>query len=145
MQNLPHDYKVQATAAPAGDVQLASDGLGAISSAPPLEFDGPGDRWSPETLLVASVADCFVLSFRAIARASSLTWVSVECEVTGTLERSEGKARFTKFLVNATLTVPPDSNEERATRLLHKAEESCLITNSLSATTKLKTKVLEAS
>jgi hypothetical protein len=33
----------------------------------PREFDGRGNQWSPESLLAAALADCFVLSFRAVA------------------------------------------------------------------------------
>jgi peroxiredoxin-like protein len=143
MQSLPHHYKVEATAGPEGDVNLLGDDLDAIPSAPPPEFGGPGGRWSPETLLVAAVADCFILSFRAISRASKLVWISLECSVEGTLDRDGGTTKFTRFLVNATLQVPPDTNASRAQRILQKAEESCLITNSLSGPTHLETTVLE--
>jgi len=143
MQSFPHDYTVEAMAAPEGDVSLAGEGLDGIPSAPPPEFGGPGDRWSPETLLVASVADCFILSFRAISRASKLAWISLECSVEGTLDRHEGTTKFTHFLVNATLRVPPATDESRARRILQKAEESCLITNSLSGSTHLEATILE--
>lgn len=137
MQDFPHHYKVAAAATPEGDVRLEADKLETLASAAPQEFGGPGDRWSPETLLVAAVADCFVLSFRAIARASKLSWLSLSCEVEGTLDRSDGATKFTEFRVNATLTVPADVSEQKARRLLEKSEASCLITNSLSATTHL--------
>ena len=145
MRYFPHHYKVAAVAGPDGDVSLLCDGLDAIPSAPPAEFGGPGDKWSPETLLVAAVADCFILSFRAIAGASKLSWISLKCEVEGTLERKDGATKFTEFVVRATLSVPQDTKEERAHRLLEKAEESCLITNSLSGTIHLDAVVLRAS
>ena len=143
MQNFPHHYKVVASAATDGEVSLVGDGLVAIPSLPPVEFGGPGDRWSPETLLVASVADCFILTFRAITKASKFSWNSLKCEVEGILEHSEGKTKFTKFIIHATLSVSPDTNEERAHRLLEKAEESCLITNSLSTTPQLEAVLLK--
>ena len=142
MQSFPHRYKIVAAAGPDGDVSLASDGLDPISSAPPVEFGGSGNRWSPETLLVAAVGDCFVLSFRAIARASELSWMSLKCEVEGILDREDGTTRFTEFAVHAELHIPRDTNEERAHRIMQKAEDSCLITNSLSAKTHLKALVL---
>ena len=142
MQSFPHHYKVVAAAELDGDVSLMGDGLDSIPSAPPVEFGGPGNRWSPETLLVAAVADCFILSFRAIARTSKFPWITLNCEVEGTLERGEGKTSFTEFVLHATLHVPPDTNEERAHRILQKAEESCLITNSLSGTIHLDAAVL---
>jgi organic hydroperoxide reductase OsmC/OhrA len=138
MHPFPHQYRVSATAATADkEVALEGDGLPALSSAPPAEFDGPGDRWSPETLLVASVADCFVLTFRAIAAASSLPWTALSCEVHGTVDRIDRVTQFTAFDVRAHLSVPPGTDEERATRLLEKAENSCLVTNSLKARPRL--------
>ncbi|MFT5561672.1 MAG: organic hydroperoxide reductase OsmC/OhrA [Candidatus Azotimanducaceae bacterium] len=142
MQDLPHHYTVVAQAGPEGEVDLVADKVEVLHSAPPPEFGGPGNRWSPESLLVAAVADCFVLSFKGIARASKLTWVALNCEVEGTLARVERTTKFTDFKVNAALTVAKDSDEKTAHRLLQKAEASCLITNSLSATTHLAASVL---
>jgi len=142
MQDLPHHYAVAATGEPQGDVILATEGVDDLLSAPPVEFGGPGGRWSPESLLVAAVADCFVLSFRAIARASKLPWTSLHCAVSGTLDRSDGKTRFTAFALHARLVTPPDVEADKAVRLLEKAETSCLITNSMSAATHLTTEVV---
>ena len=133
MQDFPHHYKVAATAADTGNVELSSAGLAAIASAPPAEFGGPGDQWSPESLLVAAVADCFVLSFRAIARASKLDWTSLSCNVIGTLDRVERKPQFTAFEVTAELVVPAGTDEAKTQRILQKSEDACLITNSLIA------------
>ena len=145
MQSFPHHYKVSAAAGPKGDVRLTGDELDAIPSAAPAEFGGPGDRWSPETLLVAAVADCFILSFRAIARASELPWTALDCKVDGTLDREGRTMKFTAFRVHATLSVPQGTDEERAHRLLRKAEDTCLITNSLSGTTDLDAAVVTTS
>jgi organic hydroperoxide reductase OsmC/OhrA len=145
VQDFPHRYSASATADAQGEVTLESARLPALASAPPVEFGGAGDRWSPETLLVAAVADSFVLSFRAIAAASKVAWVSLACEVEGTLDRVEGVTQFTDFQVRASLRVPPDTNVERAQRLLARAEQSCLIRNSLKATSHLSTTVEVAS
>ena len=72
MQDLPHHYVVKASADTDSHILLESPGLEPVTSAGPAEFGGPGDLWSPETLLVAAVADCFILTFRAIARASRM-------------------------------------------------------------------------
>lgn len=137
MQNLPHQYNVSAAADPESAVQLRSTGLPDLESAAPAEFGGPGDQWSPESLLVASVADCFVLSFKAIARASKFSWISLTCSVEGTLDKVERTTQFTTFDLRASLTIPADMNEKTALRLLDKAEHLCLITNSLTAHTRL--------
>lgn len=131
MQSFPHHYSVLASAATQGDVTLAGDRLPVIPSAPPTEFGGPGDRWSPETLFVAAVADCFVLTFRGIAGVSRFPWVSLECNVTGTVDRVDRVTQFTALDVRARLRVPAGAKEDQARRLLVKAEETCLVTNSL--------------
>ena len=133
MQDLPHHYEVSADAKVAGNVVLSSSGVDDLISAPPAEFGGPGDRWSPESLLVAAVADCFILSFRAIAKASRLEWDSLTCSTEGTLERIDRVTQFTSFNVTAILDIPPGTDESKAHRLLEKAEQSCLVTNSLKA------------
>jgi len=122
MHPYPQLYSAHASGGAAGDVALESSGLSALTTAPPAEFDGPGDRWSPGTLLVGAVADCIVLGFRAVARASRFDWNSLECGVDGTLERLEGASRFTRITVQATLRVLAGTDHDRAVKLLEKAE-----------------------
>lgn len=141
MQDLPHHYRVSAKSASASLVTLSSDGLSSFETAGPPEFGGPGDVWSPETLLVGSVANCFILSFRAIARASRFEWLSLTCEVTGTLDKIDRATQFTHFDLVVVLTLAEGSNEEKAQRLLEKAEHHCLITNSLKAKSELETRI----
>ncbi|MFO1392895.1 MAG: OsmC family protein [Steroidobacteraceae bacterium] len=133
MHPYPHFYIVQASATPEGDVPVSSPGLPTLATAPPAEFDGPGDRWSPETLLCAAVADCYLLSFRGVARAGKIAWKSLGCSVRGTLERVEGKTRFTRIEVEAALVVPEGTDHEKAAQAMERAEKVCLISNSLVA------------
>lgn len=139
MQTLPHRYTANATARAEGEVRLESSDLPALSTAPPPEFGGPGGHWSPETLCVGAVADCFVLTFRALARASKLPWASLRCEVEGTLDRVDRVTQFTAFLVRATLQVPSGTDETRARALLERAEQTCLISQSLKAHSRVET------
>lgn len=133
MHPFPHRYVVNTAMRPVGDVPLSAEGVRIIESAPPKEFDGPGNQWSPEGLLTAAVADCFVLGFRAIATASKFAWVSLESRTEGTLDRIDGKMRFTRFDTHAKLLVPAGADVERAKKLLEKAESACLVANSLSS------------
>jgi peroxiredoxin-like protein len=144
VQDLPHHYAVSARAAPEGEVVVSARGLGDLHTAPPAAFGGPGDRWSPETLLVAAVADCFVLSFRAVARASSFAWRDLDCSADGVLDRVEGTLRFSELHIRARLVVEQGADEARARRLLEKAEKSCLVSNSLLAKKHLDTEILRA-
>jgi peroxiredoxin-like protein len=141
MKEFPHHYSVRASAELEGLVSVEAERLPPIETAPPSEFGGPGDRWSPETLLVAAVADCFVLTFRAVARASQLSWLSLQCTTEGVLERVERKTHFTRIVVRASLRVPAGTDPERARRLLERAENTCLVTNSLVAESQLDAQV----
>lgn len=141
MQDLPHHYVATADAKSVGNVVLSSSGVDDLISAAPAEFGGPGDEWSPEALLVASVADCFILAFRAVARASKLEWDSLTCSAEGILERIDRVTQFTHFNVSVTLNVPSGTDENKALRLLEKAEQVCLITNSLKAESHLEATV----
>jgi organic hydroperoxide reductase OsmC/OhrA len=142
MHAFPHRYFVDAAAAPEGTVIVSSPGLDDIQSAPPPEFDGPEGYWSPETLLVSSVSDCFILTFRGVAKANKLEWMSIKVETEGILDRVDRVTSFTQFNVKATLEVPAGADTEKAHRLLEKAKQGCLITNSFKAETVLTTEVL---
>jgi organic hydroperoxide reductase OsmC/OhrA len=142
MQKFPHLYRVRAQACAEGAASLEADGLPALTTASPKEFDGPGDQWSPESLLCAALAGCLILTFRAIARASRLEWRSLACEVQGTLEREEGVTQFTRFVTTARLEVPAGANVELCRRLLEKAERDCLIANSVKAPRELRAEIV---
>jgi organic hydroperoxide reductase OsmC/OhrA len=143
MHPLPHLYRVDSNAGPDGAVVIESDGLPPLWTNVPPEFGGAGGQWSPETLFVAAVADCYVLTFRGIARAWTLPWMSVAVSVTGTLERPEQVTQFTRIEVRARLTLPPDADAARARRALERAEATCLITRSLKAETHLSLEIVQ--
>jgi organic hydroperoxide reductase OsmC/OhrA len=142
MHPFPHQYRVSASLKPEGVATLASPNLAPMESAPPVEFDGPGDRWSPETLLVGAVADCYVQSFKAVAAASKFAWTGVECAVQGKLDRIERTTSFTHFELRVKLTVPPGTDAARAQQLLEKSKAVCLISNSLRGEMHLVTEIV---
>ena len=141
MQDLPHVYKASANADSDSTVIVSSEGLPSLETAGPVEFGGPGDVWSPEELLVAAIADCFILTFRAMARASKLKWSSLSCNATGTLDKLDKVTQFTQFDLSAALTIPPGTDAGKAERLLQRADHHCLITNSMKAGSTLDTTV----
>ena len=144
MQDLPHHYVVSASVAGQDNVIVSSNNLPDIETAGPPEFGGPGDVWSPETLLVAAVANCFILSFRAIARKAKLDWLTLECTAEGTLDKVDKFTQFTGFTVTAKLTIVQEGDENKAGVLLEKAEKYCLITNSMKAGSHLVAEVVIA-
>lgn len=142
MQDYPHHYLASASAGNQGSVTVSGEGLPELETQSPPQFGGPEGVWSPETMLSAAVANCFILSFRAIARASKFDWTALECNVDGVLDRPERATYFTGFNVHAVLRVPEGAKAEMAQRLLEKAEQICLISASLKAETTLTTDIL---
>ena len=143
MQDYPHQYVVSASGAPDGELLVSAEGLADIPSMPPPQFDGPGGYWSPEDLLVASIADCLILTFRAVARASRFEWHSLSCDVEGILDRVDNITCFTDFIIRATLHVPAGANLKKAERLVEKSESVCLVTNSLTGNKHVSVTVVE--
>ena len=141
MEGYPHHYLARATGGEEGSVVVSGEGLPPLETQSPPQFGGPDGVWSPETMLSAAVANCFVLSFRAIARASKFEWASLDCDVEGILDRPERAPVFTTFNVHATLKVVDDTKLELGQRLLEKAEQICLITASLKSEVVLTTDI----
>ena len=137
MQDLPHLYVVKADAEGANNVIISSRGVPDLETAGPAEFGGPGDVWSPETLLVGAVANCFILSFRAIARKAKLEWITLTAEASGNLDKLDGFTQFVGFSIEAELTIPDEKYRKKAEVILEKAEKYCLVSNSMKAATRL--------
>lgn len=144
MHPYPHTYTVTASATASSNVAVAGPDLPALDTAPPPQFDGPGGLWSPETLLCAAVANCLILTFRAIARASKFDWLELSCRTEALLERVQGGARFTRYTSYATLKLPAGADAAKARLLLEKSEHSCLVANSLNGERLLHVEVTHA-
>jgi organic hydroperoxide reductase OsmC/OhrA len=142
MLGYPHKYLATASGGNEGNVIVSGEGLPDVETQSPPQFGGPEGVWSPETMLSAAVANCFILTFRAIARASKFEWISIECNVEGVLDRPERTTFFTAFNVHAVLHLPNDAKAEMAQRLMEKAEHVCLITASLKSEIVLTTEIL---
>jgi organic hydroperoxide reductase OsmC/OhrA len=137
MQDLPHLYVVKADAKGTNNVIISSKGIPDLETAGPAEFGGPGDVWSPETLVVGAVANCFILSFRAIARKAKLEWITLTAEASGNLDKLDGFTQFVGFAIKAELTIPDEKYLKKAELILEKAEKYCLVSNSMKAATHL--------
>ena len=137
MASLPHRFHVTLRGGPEGHATVTIAGAPELATAPPAEFDGPGDAWSPEHLLLASVETCFLFTLRVVAQASrvSFTEASVTAEVT--VDRQDGGLRFTEIVLRARLVVPAGVDHERAARVMDKSERACLVTASLATPVRL--------
>lgn len=133
MTEFPHSYAVSASGGPKGTIPTGTPGVPSLDTNAPPEFGGPEGYWSPETMLSASVANCFILTFRAISRKADLDWSSLEVDVDGILDKTPEGLRFTEFRIRAALTTASADDADSAGKLLDKAKQHCLVTASLNA------------
>lgn len=142
MKPLPHRYEVRLVDRPAGYATLSTAGAPELKSAPPLDFDGPGDAWGPEHLLLAAVETCFLFTLRAIAEASGVSFLSLDLAVEGTVDRRDGVMRFTEIVLRPRLTLAPGTDRTRALRVMEKSERTCLVSASLSTSIRLEPEIV---
>jgi peroxiredoxin-like protein len=142
MKPLPHMYELELVGAADGYAKVSTAGIPELRSAPPVDFDGPGDAWSPEHLLLAAVETCFLFTLRSVAQASKLPFVSLELSAEGTVDRKGGAMRFTEIVLRPRLRVSGSTEKDRALRILEKSEKACLVSASLSTPVRLEPEVL---
>ena len=145
MNPLPHHYDVHLSGGPAGYAELSAAHQPSLRTAPPIEYDGPGDAWTPEHLLLASVEACFLFTFRAIARVSKVEFTRLELGASGTVARraTDGVTCFTDIVLRPRLTVPAGTNRELVLQLLAKSANACLVSASLSTAVRVEPEIEE--
>lgn len=142
MKPLPHVYTTRLSGGAEGYAIAGSAGVPELRMAPPADFDGPGDAWSPEQFLLAAVEACFFFTFRAVAQASRLLFTALELSGEGTVDRKDGATRFTRIVLRPRLTLPAGTDHARALRIIEKSEKACLISASLSTPVSLEPEIL---
>jgi peroxiredoxin-like protein len=141
---LPHHYDVHLTGGPSGHAVLSTAGVPDLRTAPPADYDGPGDAWSPEHMLLAAVQTCFLFTLRSVASARHVDFIRLEVDAAGTVDRQEGVTRFTEIVLRPKLVIPSGSDRERALRMLEKSEKYCLVSASLSTPVRVEPEISES-
>ena len=126
-----HLYKLQLNWAARRAGKAKSEDFPELTISAPVEFGGDAQTWTPEHLLVASTASCLMTTFIAIAEISKLQLFSYRSGAEGKLEKApEGGYWISQIVLTPEVAVLA-GNEEKALRLLSKAEKNCFISNSL--------------
>ena len=99
-------------------------------SSPP-EFKGDPGFWTPEHLLLAAVASCFVVTFYALAERALVDFGRLELSVEGVLGALEGRLSVQQIILQPTVTVFQTQDRDRAYGLLERTEHGCLIARAL--------------
>lgn len=125
--------------------EITSGEFTPVTVATPPEFaKGVAGLWSPEHLFVSAVNVCLMTTFLAIADNSNFRFAAYSSEGTGKLERVDKKYRITEITLRPRITLFNEADSERALRLIDKAEQHCLISNSIVSTIHLEPQILIA-
>ncbi len=100
----------------------------------PVLLGEDGSVWTPEHLLLASLARCSLGSLRYHCRRAGIEAVS-SASARGTVTRrdSDGRFAFVEITVEADVSFSPRPDEAAVGELLGKAERDCFVGASLTA------------
>ena len=143
MKPLPHRYDVQLKGGSTGYGHLDTVGRRTLATAPPIEFGGPGDAWSPEHLLLAAVESCFLFTFRAVARASKLDFINANIHVEGTVDHQAGVTKFTEIVIRPRLTFASGVDRAKVAAVIAKTEKNCLVSATLAIPVQVEADIVE--
>lgn len=144
MQPFPHVYYASSVGEADEATTVSSPGLADIETHTTPEFDGPEGLWSPETMLVAAVANCFILTWRSVANHNKVEWQDMQVDAEGVLDRIDRVTRFTEIRLKVRVIVPVGTDHAQIEKLLEKSEAACLVSNSLNSTITMQTEVCDA-
>ena len=137
-----HFYSTEVTWTGERQGDLSAPVLPTLQVDAPPEFKGHEGVWTPEHLFVGAINSCFMTTFVAIAENSKLDFVDFDSKATGKLEKQNGSGfMITEVALYPRLTIRNARDEERALRILEKAERHCLIANSVKTTIQLEPEI----
>ncbi len=131
--SIVHDYEVR--------VEWMHDRLGEASTpdakdtitvaTPPQFPSGMAGVWSPEHLFTAAVNSCLMTTFLSVAENSKLAYRAFSSSAIGKLEMVDGRYQMSTITLRPLLIIDTEEDRAKADKVLQKAEQNCLISNSV--------------
>lgn len=114
------------------DHTVRADGLPDLPGTADPTFHGDRDRWNPEQLLLAALAQCHMLSYLHIAVKHSVVVTGYTDRAEGTMRLNrDGSGEFTSALLRPRVELADESQRELADSLHRQANEVCFIARSV--------------
>jgi organic hydroperoxide reductase OsmC/OhrA len=130
--NTTHTYRIRSTSTTLRSGLAVAEGIEpTIAFSAPPEFKGQAGHWTPEHLLVAAAASCYVSTFSGMAFNSNLEFFSLELESEGILTEDHEGWRFREIVIRPRLMIARAEQKGLGSRLLQKAKDHCLVGRSL--------------
>ena len=96
------------------------------------ELGGLEGRWSPEQLLLCSLAGCFTTTFHELARTAKFEYTDLEVEIEGLVRRSRATGcNFNEILIRPRLRLHSEDQIEAGLTLLRRTRSLCMISRAI--------------
>lgn len=113
------------------DMQIEPSGKPVILGSAGARYFGDDSRYNPEDLMLASLAECHLLTYLALATKAGLRVESLAIGITGVLGNVAGKTRFVRAILTPAMTLAPGMDHAQAEALHRDAHEQCFMSNSV--------------
>ena len=104
----------------------------AIHFSEAAELGGLEGRWTPEQLLLCSLAGCFTTTFHDVAGSAKFEYADLEVEIEGLVGRTRAsRCSFQGILIRPRLKVHSDDQIEAGLTLLRRTKSVCMISRAI--------------
>lgn len=114
------------------DHEVLVPGLPALPGSADPTFHGDRDRYNPEQLLLAALAQCHMLSYLHVAVKHGVVVTAYQDEATGVLRLNrDGSGQFESVMLHPRVTVADPAQIDLAGGLHREANQVCFIARSV--------------
>ncbi|THJ66994.1 OsmC family peroxiredoxin [Arthrobacter echini] len=114
------------------DHEVEVQGAGVLLGTADPTFHGSRDRWNPEQLLLAALAQCHMLSYLHVAVRAGVVVTGYRDTATGTLRlHADGSGEFTGVVLHPQVELEDPAQSSLADRLHAEANSLCFIARSV--------------
>lgn len=111
---------------------IRADGAGELLGSAAPTFHGNRERWNPEQLFIASLAQCHMMTYLYLAERVQLRIVSYADHATGTLRtHPDGSGEFVEVILRPCVDIVDGSRREEAQALHDEVGKYCFIERSV--------------
>ena len=112
------------------DLVVSADGNPDIPASADKPFRGTPERWNPEELLLAALAQCHMLSYLHVAVKNGVVVTDYEDDAVGTMLQVGEGGHFTSVTLRPVVTI--SAGDAEVARSIHaEASELCFIASSV--------------
>lgn len=108
----------------------------------PKEMGGPGTGTNPDEMLLGAAATCYLITLAAMLERSEITPDELTLESEATVDVTNNVFTYERIVHRPRIVLPHDasgSDLDKAERLAHKAEASCMISRAVAGNVTMET------